>query len=113
MIYFSITSYVTLFECRTEFMNTSESTQEEKIQHEVYRFTKRKTFLYTKLTCKFYDTSTVGKSYLYLWHLYPGFYSYTEGATWKILVHFTGDPPHLTLNHGFPVIRLSRPKKVA
>ena len=26
---------------------------------------------------------------------------------------FNGDPPHLTLNHGFPVIRLSRPKKVA
>ena len=23
--------------------------------------------------------------YLYLLHLYPGFYSYTEGATWKIL----------------------------
>ena len=22
---------------------------------------------------------------LYLLHLYPGFYSYTEGATWKIL----------------------------
>ena len=26
---------------------------------------------------------------------------------------FNGDPPHLTLNHGFPVIRLSRPKKIA
>ena len=26
---------------------------------------------------------------------------------------FNGDPPHLTLNHNFPVIRLSRPKKVA
>ena len=23
--------------------------------------------------------------YLYLLHLYPGFYSYAEGATWKIL----------------------------
>ena len=23
--------------------------------------------------------------YLYLLHLYPGFYSHTEGATWKIL----------------------------
>ena len=23
--------------------------------------------------------------YLYLIHLYPGFYSYNEGATWKIL----------------------------
>ena len=23
--------------------------------------------------------------YLYSLHLYPGFYSYTEGATWKIL----------------------------
>ena len=23
--------------------------------------------------------------FLYLLHLYPGFYSYTEGATWKIL----------------------------
>ena len=23
--------------------------------------------------------------FLYLFHLYPGFYSYTEGATWKIL----------------------------
>ena len=23
--------------------------------------------------------------YLYLLYLYPGFYSYTEGATWKIL----------------------------
>ena len=23
--------------------------------------------------------------YLYLLHLYPDFYSYTEGATWKIL----------------------------
>ena len=22
--------------------------------------------------------------YLYLLHMYPGFYSYTEGATWKI-----------------------------
>ena len=66
-------------------MNISESTQEEKTQHEVYRFTKRKTFLYTKLTCKFYDTSTVGKSHLYLLHLYPGFYSFTEGAASKIL----------------------------
>ena len=26
---------------------------------------------------------------------------------------FVGDPPHLTLNHGFPVIRLSRPKEIA
>ncbi|KAL5264880.1 hypothetical protein ACHWQZ_G005833 [Mnemiopsis leidyi] len=26
---------------------------------------------------------------------------------------FNGDPPHLTLNHGFLVIRLSRPKKIA
>ena len=26
---------------------------------------------------------------------------------------FNGDTPHLTLNHGFPVIPLSRPKKIA
>ena len=63
----------------------------------------------------FYDGSVM-KLYcivLYCLYLYPGFYSYTEGATWKILDLFNGDPPHLTLNHGFQVIPLSRPKKVA
>ena len=25
------------------------------------------------------------RKFLYLLYLYPGFYSYTEGATWKIL----------------------------
>ena len=49
--------------------------------------------------------------YLCLLYLCPGIYSYAEGATCKILDLLTdyGDPPHLTLNHGFPVIRLSRP----
>ena len=27
--------------------------------------------------------------FLYLLYLYPGFYSYTEGATWKILALLT------------------------
>ena len=50
-----------------------------------------------------------GWNILYSLHLYPGFYSYTEGATWKIL-DLSSETP---LIHGFPVIRLSRPKKVA
>ena len=29
---------------------------------------------------------------LYCLYLYPGFYSYTEGATWKILAFKTGAP---------------------
>ena len=40
--------------------------------------------------------------YLYLLHLYPGFYSYTEGANPEDSRSFNGDPPHLTLNQGFP-----------
>ena len=44
-------------------------------------------------------------------YLHPAFYSYTEGASWKILDLLR--ETHLTLSHSFPVIRLSRAKKVA
>ena len=77
---------------------------------------------------------------IYLLLLYQGFYSYTEGATWKILDNFTGlrgsslrfspidlttqpgdprqrylneHPPHLNFNDGFPVIQLGQQRKVA
>ena len=53
--------------------------------------------------------------FLYKFHLYPlprFLQSYWRGYL-EDSSSFNENPPHLTLNHGFPVIRLSRPEKVA
>ena len=48
-------------------------------------FCQQQLALSTWAASKDQNPATTSILYLYLLNLYPGFYSYTEGATWKIL----------------------------
>ena len=57
----------------------------------------------------------IGHTYLYFLFCYPCIQAFTVILKWLLddSRSFNGEPPHLTLNHGFPVIWLSRLKKIA